>query len=162
MNYFDRLEIKHNHITVLGAGEQSDFVQALKAFAGKTRTVSAPDQSNDFRFRVHTEEQIAAYKASGFLIGVVQVDVLEKKICDAVDGANDFCAINNLFEDELIFPKALATVIQQREQYDLLYIDGADSEGKRYLARELAKRFKNDMGIRMIEPANDFTETLVR
>ena len=162
MNYFDHLEINQRLITVLGVNEQSDFALALKDFVGKPKTVFVPDDLTDYHFKVHTPEQIEEFKAAGFLIGVVSIDVLEKKICDIVDGANDFCIINNLFEQELIYSSALARVIQEREQYDLLYIDGVDSEAKRFLARELAKCIKNGMGIRMIEPNDDFTEILVR
>ena len=188
MNYFDNLSLKGN-ITVLGAAESSDFVKSLESFAGAECTVKAPDRPIDGHFKVHSQEEIDRYRAESIVFGVVDIDIMEKKVCDAVDGVEDFCRINDLFDDELIYPLTVARVVQNREKYDILYINGVNSESKRFLARELAKCFntalvnsggagnehtaelvrqmeslygKSGMGIRMINTDSDYVETLVK
>jgi len=162
MNYFDFLNFTDDCITVLGVDENSDFVNALKEFTENKITINTPDVKFDKLFYVHSEEEIEDYKSKGLLIGVVDVNVLEKKICEVVENTDYFCSVNNLFDDELIYPLAFARVIENREKYDILYINGVNSEGKRYLARELAKRLRNGMGIRLINTDSDYVETLVK
>lgn len=162
MNYFDFLSFEQSCITVLGVDENSDFVNSLKAFTDNKITINTPDVNFDKLFYVHSEEEIEEYKSKGLLIGIVDVNALEKKICDVVANYDYFCSVNNLFAEELIFPLAIARVIENREKYDILYINGVNSEGKRYLARELAKRLRNGMGIRLINTDSNYVETLVK
>ncbi len=158
MNYFDFLELENKNVTVLGTDENSDFVKSLKSVVSK---VTAPDAA-DTKFKVHSEAEIEEYKKNGLVIGIVDINIMEKKISDSVIGVEEFCKINNLFADELIFPLALARVIENREKCDILYINNVDCEGKRYLARELAKRLRNGMAIKLINTDSSYVETLVK
>jgi len=158
MNYFDFLNIKNKSITVFGADENSDFVKALK---GVVSSVTIPD-TFDGKLHLHTEAKIEEYKKNGLIIGIVDVNIMEKKISDSIIGIEEFCQINNLFADELIFPLALARVIENREKYDILYINNVDGEGKRYIAREIAKRLRNGMLIKLINTDSNYVETLVK
>lgn len=160
MNYFDKLSCEQKKITVLGASEGSELVKELRILFGDKEIIAYGGENG--RLRVHTEEEIAAYKAEGMLIGVVDVNIAEKKICEVIDGAEDFCNINDLTADELIFQRALARVIEEREKYDLLYINNVDSEAKRLFARELAKCCSSKMGIRLINTDSSYVETLVK
>ena len=158
MNYFDFLELENKNVIVLGVDENSDFVKELKSVA---KNVATPD-TFDGRFKVHTEQEVEEFHKNGLIIGIIDVNIMEKRICDKVIGIEDFCKINNLFDDELIFPLALARVIESREKYDILYINGIDNEGKRYIAREIAKRLRNGMKIKIINTDTGYVETLVK
>lgn len=176
MNYFDYLTFEKGLITVLGADISSDFVKTLAEYlknsgsvvvtdgataADADYVISVPESNSDKRFVMHSEEQLEKYRASCYTIGIVSVNVLEKKIRDVVVGAEKFAEYNGLTTEELVYPLALAKVIEGVEKYDILYIDDVDGEGKRYLARELAKRHKNTKHVRMINTDNNYVERLV-
>lgn len=160
MNYFDNLNCEQKKIVVLGVSDSSEFVKELRTRFGD-KEITAYDNGSG-KFKVHTDKEIEAYKSDSMLIGVVDVNIAEKKICDVIDGAEDFCKINDLTDDELIFQKAVARVVEEREKYDLLYIDNVNSESKRLFARELAKCCSSKMGIRLINTDSNYVETLVK
>lgn len=163
MNYFDYVDFNCKRITVLGVSGESDFVRALKAELQGRAEVFAPD--NESRaFKVHTESEIAAYKAEGMLIGVVDIGVAEKMPREVVENHIDFCKINDIIDDELIYTVMLAKVITERERYDLLYINNVNSEAKRLFARETAKKCAavSSMGIKLINTDSGYVETLIR
>lgn len=175
MNYFDCLTFEKGTITVLGVDANSDFVNALADYlksqgsvvvlgdtaqANADYVICVPDEANDAKFVMHTQEQVEEFRKSRYIIGIVDVNILEKKICDKVIGADRFSEFTDLAEDELLFPLAVAKVIEGHENYDFLYINGVNNEGKRYLARELAKRHKKTC-VRMINTDNPYVERLV-
>ena len=162
MNLFNELTLKKENITVLQAEQNSAFLCNLKEYIGDSVCVTAPDILGDKFFLVHKPEEISAYKEKGFVIGIVNVDVFEKRICDVIKNYEDLCAITNVYSDELVYPFLIAKTIIEREKYDLLYIDGVNSESKRFLARELAKNIKNGMAIRIINTDSGDVEILCR
>lgn len=176
MNYFDCLTFEKGVITVLGVDADSDFVKSLSGYLKSAGSVVVttediasdndyiiyvPDKFSGGCFVMHTDLQVEQFCKSRCIIGVVSVNVLEKKIGDVVVGAEKFAEYNDLTTEELIFPLALAKVIQGHEKYDFLYIDDVDNESKRYLARELAKRHKNGTCVRMINTDHPYVERLV-
>lgn len=163
MNLFDELIFKNKNITVCGANENSEFVLNLKKhFEKSDNIVFAPDTMENKFFAVHSKEEISHYKGKGFVIGIVNIEVFEKPICDVVKNYNDLCDIVNVESCELVYPFAVAKTIIEREKYDLLYIDGVNTVSKRFLAREFAKLIRNGMGIRIINTDSNYTEILCR
>jgi len=164
MNYFDGITFEKNNITVLGAQSDSCFVTALKDYfkEKKDTNIYAPDDKVDKYFIVHTQEEINRYLSDSYIIGVINIEVFEKRIADAVQGYEQLCEIADLSPEELVFPYAVAKAVLQREKYDLLFIDDVNSASKRFLARELAKNIRNGIGIRIINTDNGDIEILCR
>lgn len=175
MNYFDGIKFEKGVITVLGVSDTSDFVKALCDYIRPSGSVAVtkeeipsdadyviwtPDNISDGRFVMHTKRQIERFCKSKCIIGVVSVNVMEKKIADAVVGAESFAEYTDLTAEELLFPFALAKVTEMYEKYNFLYINDVNSESKRYLARDLAKRHKNGACIRMINTDYPYVERL--
>ena len=175
MNYFDFLSFEKGEITVLGVDAKSDFVKSLADFlktsgsvvvltdnaeADADYIIRVPDKANDAKFVMHTQEEVDEFRKSRYIIGMVDINILEKKICDKVIGADAFSDFTDLDKEELLYPLAVAKVIEGHEKYDFLYINEVNNEGKRYLARELAKRHKNTC-VRMINTDNPYVERLV-
>lgn len=163
MNYFDYVDFKCKRVTVLGVNEKSDFVKALRAELEGSAEVFVPDNAN-CGFKVHTDEEISRYKAYGMLIGVIDIGIAEKMPREVVENHIDFCEINDITDDELIYTVMLAKVITERERYDLLYINNVNSEAKRLFARETAKicAVASSMVIKLINTDSGYVETLIR
>lgn len=160
MDYFKNLTFEKGSITVFGASSDSKFVSELRKYLNNANEVITPD--NDGIFTMHSSEKIAEVKSSGYLVGVVSINVMEKKICEAVAGSEIFCKINDTEDDELVYCGSLARAVDENEKYDIMFIDDVDSDAKRYLAREVAKCIKSDMSVRMIDTDSNFTEILVK
>ena len=176
MNYFCGLEFEKGTITVLGAERKSDFTQELADYLKGSGTVSfigdknlntdyiinAPDDMNDKKFIVHSEKEISALEDSKHIIGVINIDVMEQKIADAIEGYEHLCEIANIESDELAYPYPISKAILNREKYSLMFIDGVNSASKRFLARELAKLIRNGTGIRLINTDSGSIEILCK
>ncbi len=164
MKYFNGLTLKKGNITVLGAEKDSVFVTDLEDYLKDKKDINifAPDTTDGKFFVVHSEEEINRYQNDGYIIGVINIDVCEKRIADAIKGYEHLCEIADISPDELVFPYAVAKTILQREKYNLLFIDGVNSVSKRFLARELAKNIRNGMSIRIINTDNGDIEILCR
>ena len=163
MNLFDGVIFEKQNITVLGVEKNSAFLADLSEYInknGNSKNINAPDIMDGNCFYVHSKEEADSYKSNSFVIGIVNVDVFEKRICDVVKNYERLCEIANIASDELAYPFVIAKTIIQRENYDLLYIDGVNSVSKRFLARELAKNIRNGMGIRIINTDNCDVEIL--
>lgn len=161
MNYFDNISVKSGSLTVLGVTADSRFVTALKKELEKRKEpidLIVPDM----HFTVHSESEIEQFASHGQIIGVVGVEILEKKICDVVENSAEFCKITDLCESKLMFTEALGKVVEEHEKYDIMYIDNVDTPQKRFLARELAKTIRGDMDIYMVDTDTDFVETLIK
>lgn len=177
MNYFDYLSFEKGVIVVLGATEESDFVKSFLEFlslsgsvavTGELQTekvtdylVIVPDKCADKCFVMHSKTEVEQFRHSDYIIGIVQADILEMKIADAVIGAEDFAKYNDVNMQDLICPPVLSKVIKEHEKYDYLYIDGVSNEGKRYHARELARFHKNGTCVRMINTDTSYVESLI-
>ena len=177
MDYFYELDFPKGVITVLGADKTSDFVLSLAEHL-KTKgtvlvtdkkaeisektdyTVLAPDEKCGKKFIVHSEADIAAYREKGKVIGVVSIEALLKDVKDSVIGAEYFCVLSDITENDLVYPLAIAKVITNREKYDMLYIDDISNEGRRYTAREISRRITYGAGVRIINTDTCFTEVL--
>lgn len=163
MNLFDGVIFEKQNITVLGIEKNSAFLADLSEYINKNCNgvnINAPDIMDGKCFYVHSKDEADSYKSNSFVIGIVNVDVFEKRICDVVKNYERLCEIANIASDELAYPFVIAKTIIQRENYDLLYIDGVNSVSKRFLARELAKNIRNGMGIRIINTDNCDVEIL--
>ena len=176
MDYFFDIEFKKGIITVLGADKNSEFVSALEEYLKKSGTVSlsddksaslstdyliiAPDKVADKKFIVHTTDDVCMFKAKGSVIGVVSVEALLKNIEDSVIGSEDFCAITNMAKEDLVYPLALAKVIENREKYDLFYIDDITNPDRRFTAREISRRIKYGAGVRIVNRDSNYVEQL--
>lgn len=176
MDCFYGVEFQKGIITVLGAEKNSDFTQRLADYLKKSGSVSfedeknsdtdyiinAPDTMNGKGFIVHSEEEICALEKSSHIIGVVNIDIMEKKIADVVEGYEHICQIANIDCDELTYTSPVAKAILERERYSLLFIDGVNSGSKRFIARELGKILKNGIGIRLINTDSGDIEILCK
>lgn len=176
MNYFDNINFEKGVITVLGVAADSPFVTALSEHLNKNGTVMvtdkretkaradyiiiAPDTPNKNQYIFHSEEDMKFYSSKGLVIGYLSVNLIEKEIKSVVVGAEDFCSYSNLYTDELMFPRALARAISEREKYDLIYIDDVCGEGKRYFARDINRYITYGAGVRMINTDSCFVEEL--
>lgn len=177
MDYFYNIEFKKGIITVLGAEIDSVFVSALVNYLEKKGTVCvtdkkeehpktdylviAPDKNVNKRFIVHNENDIAFYKEKGNVIGLVSIEAVLKDVCDSVVGAEDFCAITNMSSSDLVYPVALAKVIENREKYDMLFIDDISNMDRRFTAREINRRIKYGAGVRIINTDTNYVEELL-
>lgn len=177
MNYFDYLAFEKGVIVVLGATEESDFVKALSDFLSLSGSVAVtgawenerktdylvvvPDKCADKRFVMHSRTEVEQFQKADSIIGIVQADILEMKIADAVIGAEDFAKYSDVNLQDLICPPVLSKVIKEHEKYDYLYIDGVSNEGKRYHARELARFCKKGICVRMINTDTSYVESLI-
>lgn len=157
MNYFDNINITDKIITVLGVSSNSDFVMSLRTFLAENGredvSVITPDSNG---FKTHKNQEL-----DGQIFGVLSVNIFEKRICDVLKQTDDFCKLNDLEEDELIFPKSVANVVLN-EKYDVLFIDDVDSPDKRFLARETAKILREGVDVYMINTDSQFIETFVK
>lgn len=164
MNLFDGISFEKENIIVLGAEEDSVFVTDLKEYLKDKKDINifAPDITDGKFFVVHSDEEINCYQNEGFIIGVINIDVCEKRIANVIKGYENLCEIADISPDELVFPYAVAKTVMQREKYNLLFIDGVNSSSKRFLAREIAKNIRNGIGIRIINTDNDDIEILCR
>lgn len=175
MNYFDNMTFEKGEITVVGVNKDADIVKSLEKFLSASGSVAVceneydgnadyvlrvPDTDADKRFILHDESARERNRKSGCLIGVLSITVLEKRIGDVVVGAEEFAQHTDLTVDELVYPRAIARVCEELEQFDILYIDDVSNEGRRYLARETAKRHKKTR-IRMINTDEPYVERLV-
>jgi len=177
MDYFYNIEFKKGVITVLGAEIDSAFVSALSEHLESKGTVCvtdkgeedlktdyliiAPDKDVNKKFIVHNENDIALYKQRGAVIGFLSIEVLLKDIADSVVGAKDFCAITDIASSDLVYPLALAKVIENREKYDMLYIDDISNMDRRFTAREINRRIKYGAGVRIINTDTNYVEELL-
>ncbi len=177
MDYFYNIEFKKGIITVLGAEIDSGFVSALVKHLESKGTVCvtdkkeenqktdyliiAPDKNVNKRFIVHNESDIAFYKEKGRIIGLISIEAVLKDIADSVVGVEDFCAITNMAAGDLVYPLALAKVIENREKYDMLYIDDISNMDRRYTAREINRRIKYGAGVRIINTDTNYVEELL-
>ncbi|MBR7132252.1 MAG: hypothetical protein IKD04_01825 [Clostridia bacterium] len=179
MDCFCGLSFEKGIITVLGAEKSSTFVVALTDYLKAYGTVSvaqrisdaeattdymvfAPDNNDGKYFVAHSEKEAEAFKEAKCVIGVINIAVMEKKISEAVKGYQYLCDIADVDCDELVYPYAIAKTVSEREKYNLLYIDGVNSESKRFLARELAKLLRYGVGIRLINTDNGDIEILCK
>ena len=178
MNYFDYLSFDKGVIVVLGTTGESDFVKSLLEFLSLSGSVAVtgelgtekvtdylvivPDKCVDKRFVMHSKTEVEQFRRSDYIIGIVQADILEMKITDAIIGAEDFATYNDVNMQDLICPPVLSKVIKEHEKYDYLYIDGVSDEGKRYHARELARFHKSGTCVRMINTDTSYVESLIR
>lgn len=151
MKILDCFNIQKGKIAVLGAKEDSPFVKLLIgelkekgscAFISDLSEEGSADynlyladQKNEKLLAIHSDipEDIAK-------IGVVDVNIFEKKVSDMVENIEDFCLVADTNENQLIYLGMLSKAIKQSEKYDFMFIDGVDSVDKKYLARELAKQ----------------------
>ena len=177
MDYFYDIEFKKGVITVLGAEKESSFVSALKerlevtgsayvtddkdATVNTDYLIIAPDKNVNKRFIVHTENDISDYKEKGMLIGVVSVEALLKEVDCSVIGTDDFCDITDMAKGDLVYPLALAKVINAREKFDWLYIDDISNPDRRFTAREINRRIKCGAGVRIINTDTNYVEQLL-
>lgn len=178
MNYFDYLSFDKGVIVVLGTTRESDFIKSLLEFLTLSGNVEVteelgtermtdylvvvPDKYVDKRFVMHSRTEVEQFQKADYIIGIVQVDILEMKIADAVISAEDFATYNDVNMQDLICPPVLSKVIKEHEKYDYLYIDGVSDEGKRYHARELARFHKSGTCVRMINTDTAYVESLIR
>lgn len=166
MKLFDGLSFEKKKITVLSAEKDSAFVTALGEYLKENGReeceISAPDTLDGKYFIVHSDSEADLYKKDSFIIGVINIDAMERRISDVVKGYEHLCYFADVSPDELVFPFILAKAVTEREKYDLLFIDGVNTVSKRFLARELAKNIRNGIGIRIINTDSGDTEILCR
>lgn len=177
MNYFEDLFFEKGVITVLGTDKDSDFVRCLFRYLSRYGSVeitesvetqkpadyllAVPDKHTKGRFVMHSREEIQQLQKSDYVIGLLSVENLEKSIGEAVLGAEDFATYVGKQMCDRMCPHLLANVIELYEKYDWLYIDGVSDEGKRYHARELARRHCRGTGVRIINTDNRYVEVLI-
>lgn len=178
MDYFYNIEFKKGVITVLGAEKDSTFVSALvkelesrgsvcltdnksEIKAKADYSVLAPDKNVNKRFIVHNENDIEYYKEKGTVVGLISIEAVLKDISDSVVGAEDFCLLTNMAAGDLVYPLALAKVIENREKYDILYIDDISDINRRFTAREINRRIKYGAGVRIINTDTNYVEELL-
>ena len=151
MKILDCFNIPKGKIAILGVKDDSSFVNLLldelkekgttaliydiKEPARADYTLFIADQKNEKPLSLHNELPEDMVK-----IGVVDVNIFEKKVSDMVENIEDFCLVADTNENQLIYLGMLSKAIKQSEKYDFMFIDGVDSVDKKYLARELAKQ----------------------
>ena len=114
MNLFDGIIFEKQNITVLGIEKNSAFLADLSEYInknGNSVNINAPDIMDGNCFYVHSKEEADSYKSNSFVIGIVNVDVFEKRICDVVKNYERLCEIANIASDELAYPFVIAKAI---------------------------------------------------
>ena len=95
------------------------------------------------------------------IYGLVSVEALLKEVDCSVIGTDDFCDITDMAIGDLVYPLALAMVINAREKFDWLYIDDISNPDRRFTAREINRRIKCGAGVRIINTDTNYVEQLL-
>ncbi len=157
MNYFDVLNTDKKKIALFGASGENPFAKELLAhFGDKDAELLFPDGAD--MFTVHTDSELEAF-ADCYKICLMDIKVLESKICDVVKNSKEFERVTTVYDYELAYPACVGKVIT-RENYDVLFITGVKTVSDRYLARETVKCIKNAPAVYMFDSETEYFEVL--